>query len=129
MLTNYSTVDIPFSTINANIFYALFSTVIQDPTTNIMFESVENGPLLCGYVNLQVANPTDFPVLQRKEDIAGRLIAQINKQHPDLDLSPRAEVLDIVIDPFSVELANMSVRELFARVATASSALAQVHNG
>src|SRR5271157_1072910 len=128
MLTNYSTVDIPFSTINANIFYAMFSTVIQDPTTNIVYESVQNGPLLAGFVDLTLANPTDFPVLQRKEDIAGRLIAQINKQLPDLDLSPRSEVRDIFIDPFSIELANMSVREWFARVSTSISAISQVDN-
>ena len=128
MLTNYSTVDIPFSVVNATIFYAMFSTVIQDPITNIVYESVENGPLLAGYVNLKVANPTDFPVLQRKEDIAGRLIAQINKQLPDLDLSPRSEVRDIFIDPFSIELANMSVREWFARVSTSISAISQVDN-
>jgi Baseplate J-like protein len=128
MLTNYSTVNVPFSTINATTFYAMFSTVVQDPTTNILYESVENGPLLCGYVNLQVANPTDFPVLQRKEDIAGRLIAQINKQLPDLDLSPRSEVRDIFIDPFSIELANMSVREWFARVSTSISAISQIDN-
>jgi hypothetical protein len=128
MLTNYSTVDIPFSTINANTFYAMFSTVIQDPVTNIVYESVENGPLLAGYVNLKLANPTDFPVLQRKEDIAGRLIAQITKQLPDLDLSPRSEVRDIFIDPFSIELANMSVREWFARVSTSISAISQLDN-
>ena len=128
MLTNFSTVDVPFTVINAQQFYAMFSTVIQDPTTNIVYESVQNGPLLCGYVNLKVANPTDFPVLQRKEDIAGRLIAQINKQLPDLDLSPRSEVRDIFIDPFSIELANMSVREWFARVSTSISAISQVDN-
>jgi hypothetical protein len=128
MLTNYSTVDVPFSTINATQFYAMFSTVVQDPTTNIVYESVENGPLLAGYVNLHVANPSDFPVLQRKEDIAGRLIAQINKQLPDLDLSPRSEVRDIFIDPFSIELANMSVREWFARVSTSISAISQIDN-
>src|SRR5208283_2030595 len=128
MTTDYSSVTIPSVYINAQEFYALFSTVIQDPTTNIVYESVENGPLLCGYVNLQVANPTDFPVLQRKEDIAGRLIAQINKQLPDLDLSPRSEVRDIFIDPFSIECANMSVREWFSRVSTSISAISQVDN-
>lgn len=128
MLTNYSTVDIPFSTVNANIFYAMLSTVIQDPTTNIVYESVQNGPLLCGFVNLSLANPTDFPVLQRPPDIAGRLIAQINKQLPDLDLSPRSEVRDVFIDPFSIEVANMSVREWFARVSTSISAISQVDN-
>src|SRR5271170_6466208 len=128
MLTNYSTVDVPFSTINAQIFYAMFSTVIQDPNTNIVYESVENGPLLAGFVDLNLANPTDFPVLQRKEDIAGRLIAQINKQLPNLDLSPRSEIRDFFIDPFSLEVANMSVREWFARVSTSISGISQVDN-
>src|SRR5271154_1744341 len=128
MLTNYSTVDVPYASVNTQIFFAMLSTVIQDPTTNIVYESVENGPLLCGFVDLTVANPTDFPVLQRKEDIAGRLIAQINKQLPDLDLSPRSEIRDIFIDPFSIEVANMSVREWFARVSTSISAISQVDN-
>jgi uncharacterized phage protein gp47/JayE len=128
MLTNYSTVDVPYTMINATEFYAMLSTVIQDPTTNIVYQSVQNGPLLCGFVNLKVAGPADFPVLQRKEDIAGRLIAQINKQLPDLDLSPHSEIRDIFVDPFSIEVANMSVREWFARVSTSISAISQVDN-
>lgn len=128
MTTNFSSVDVPYSTINATAFYTMLSTVIQDPETNIVYESVQNGPLLCGYVNLKVANPTDFLVLQRKEDIAGRLIAQVNKQLPNLDLSPRSEIRDIFIDPFSIEVANMSVREWFARVSTSISAISQVDN-
>ena len=128
MTTNYSTVDIPSSIINQQIFYALFSTVIQDPVTNIMYESIDNGPLLAGFVNLKLAAPTDFPVLQRKEDIAGRLIAQINKQLPNLDLSPHSEIRDIFIDPFSIEVANMSVREWFSRVSESISAISQVDN-
>ncbi len=128
METNYSSVEIPYSTVNNSIFYALFSTVIQDPGTNTMYESVQNGPLTCGFVNLQLANPTDFPVLQRKEDIAGRLITQITRQLPNLDLSPRSEIRDIFIDPFSIELASMSVREWFARVSESISAISQVDN-
>jgi Baseplate J-like protein len=128
MTTNYSTVDVPSSIINQQVFYAVFSTVIQDPTTNIMYESIENGPLLAGFVNLKLAAPTDFPVLQRKEDIAGRLIAQINKQLPNLDLSPHSEIRDIFIDPFSIEVANMSIREWFARVSESISAISQVDN-
>ena len=75
---------------------------------------------------MKVVNPTDFPVLQRKEDIAGRLIAQINRQRPDLDLSPRSEIRDTVVDPVALELSNMSVREWFARVSTSISAISQV---
>lgn len=124
--TNFSNVDIPSSLINASTFYALFSTVIQDPHSNALYESVQNGPILSGFVNLKVVNPTDFPVLQRKEDIAGRLISQINRQRPNLDLSPRSEIRDIFVDPFSIEAANMSVRDWFARVSTSISAISQV---
>lgn len=126
LLTNFSSVNVPFTTVNNNVFYALFSTVIQDPTTNAIYESVQNGPLTCGFVNLKVVNPTDFPVLQRKEDIAGRLISQVTRQRPDLDLSPRSEIRDIFIDPFSIEVSNMSVREWFARVSQSISAISQV---
>ena len=128
MAANFSSVDIPSSLINQDTFYALFSTVIQDTMgTNVLYESVQNGPLLCGFVNLRVVSPTDFvPALQRKEDIAGRLIGQIVRQIPTLDLSPRSEIRDIFIDPFSIECANMSVREWFARVSTSISAISQV---
>jgi uncharacterized phage protein gp47/JayE len=126
MSTDFSSVDIPFTFVNSNVFYAMFSTVIQDPQTNALYESVQNGPLKGGFVNLRVVNPTDFPVLQRKEDIAGRLIGQITRQMPDLDLSPRSEIRDLFIDPFSIEVANMSVREWFARVSASISAISQV---
>jgi uncharacterized phage protein gp47/JayE len=125
---NYSSVDVQSSIINNTTFYALFSTVVQDPTSNAIYESVQNGPLLCGFVNLSLAKPTDFPVLQRKEDIAGRLIGQITRQRPDLDLSPRSEIRDIFVDPFSIETANMSVREWFSRVSSSISAITQVDN-
>jgi uncharacterized phage protein gp47/JayE len=128
MTTNYSTVQVPASFVSGNTFYALLSTVIQDPGTNVMYESVQNGPLLCGFVNLKVTNPTDFPVLQRKEDIAGRMISQVNRQEPNLDLSPRSEIRDTMIDPPSIEMANLSVREWFARVSTSISAISQVDN-
>lgn len=126
ILTDYSSVDIPFTFVNSNVFYAMFSTVVQDPHTSAVFESVQNGPLTCGFVNLRIVNPTDFPVLQRKEDIAGRLIGQIVRQQPDLDLSPRSEIRDLFVDPFSIECANMSVREWFARVSSSISAISQV---
>jgi hypothetical protein len=128
MTTDYSSVDVPSTFVSGQIFYAMLSTVIQDPGTNVMYESVQNGPLLCGFVNLKVTNPTDFPVLQRKEDIAGRMISQVNRQEPNLDLSPRSELRDTIIDPPSLELANLSVREWFARVSTSISAISQVDN-
>lgn len=126
MTTNFSSVDIPSALINSGTFYALFSTVIQEPGTNVLFESVQNGPLLSGFVNLHMVSPTDFPPPARKEDIAGRLIGQIIRQQPSLDLSPRSEIRDIFIDPFSIEAANMSVREWFARISTSISGISQV---
>lgn len=124
---NYSSVNIaPSDVQNANIFYALLSTVIQDPNTNAVFESQQNGPITCGFVNLHVVAPTDFLALQRKEDIAGRMISQITRIFPDLDLTPRSETRDIVIDPVSLELANMSVREWFSRVSSSISAISQL---
>jgi hypothetical protein len=124
---NFSSVNIaPSDVQNAEIFYAMLSTVIQDPNTNAVFESQQNGPITCGFVNLHVVSPTDFLALQRKEDIAGRMIQQITRIYPDLDLTPRSETRDIVIDPVSLELANMSVREWFSRVSTSISAISQV---
>ncbi len=127
MPTNYSTVDVPQSFFGTtNQFYALFSTVIQDSASNAVYESQQNGPLTCGFVNLKVVNPTDFPVLQRQQDIAGRIIAQIMRQQPNLDLSPRSEIRDTLVDPVAAELSNMSVREWFARVSTSISGISQV---
>jgi hypothetical protein len=123
---NFSSVDIPFTAINTNQFYVMLSTVIQDPATNTVFESQQNGPITCGFVNLRLVKPTDFLALQRKEDIASRLIAQITRLYPDLDLTPRSEARDLMIDPFSLELANMSVREWFSRCSTSISAISQL---
>lgn len=123
---NYSSVDIPFATINNQEFFALVSTVIQDPNTQVVFESQQNGPITCGYVNLRLVQPADFLALQRPPDIAGRLIQQMTKIYPNLDLTPRSEARDIMIDPFAIELSNMSVREWFSRCATSISAISQI---
>lgn len=122
----YSSVDIPFNAVNADQFYVVLSTVIQDPQNQTVFESNQNGPVACGFVNLKQVSPTDFLALQRKEDVASRLISYITKNYPDLDLSPRSELRDLFIDPFAIELANMSVREWFSRCSTSISAMAQL---
>ena len=125
----YNYVDIPPSAVsNANQFYALLSTVVQDPVTNALFESQQNGPILCGFVNLHLVSPTDFLALQRKEDIAGRLITNMTTLYPDLDLSPRSELRDLLIDPVAIELSNMSVREWFDRCSASVSAMSQIDN-
>lgn len=126
---NYSSVDVPvsfFTNLINQTFYALVSTVIQDPNTQVIYESQQNGPVTCGFVNLRLVSPTDFLALQRKEDIAGRLISFMTSIYPDLDLTPRSEARDIMIDPVALELANASVREWFSRCATSISAIAQV---
>lgn len=131
MPTNYSTVNVPSTFFGATPeFYAMFSTVIQEinPNSTTIYESQQNGPLACGYVNLHVVSPTDFPVLQRQQDIAGRLIAQILRQQPNLDLSPRSEIRDTIVDPVAQELSNMSVREWFSRCSTSVSAISQIDN-
>lgn len=124
---NYSSVVLtPGDVQNLDIFYVMLSTVIQDPSTQAIFESQQNGPITAGFVNLHVISPTDFLALQRKEDIAGRLINQVTRLYPDLDLSPRSELRDLIFDPISLELANMSVREWFSRVSTSISAINQL---
>jgi hypothetical protein len=125
---NFSAVDVPQSAVTTDIFYAMAATVIQDPNTNVVYQSQYSGPLTCGFVNLRVVSPTDFLALQQKENIAGRLITQITAIYPNLDLTPRSELRDLVIDPVSVELSNMSVREWFARCSTSISAISQVDN-
>ena len=127
--TNFSAIAIPQTDVNgAAEFYAVVSTVIQDPQTNVLFESQQNGPITCGYVDLTKVSPTDFLGLQRKEDIAARIIAGITRLYPELDLSPRSELRDLFIDPISIELSNMSVREWFARVSQSISAISQLDN-
>lgn len=126
---NFNYIDISQTDVNnADVFYAMLSTVVQDPTSQVVFESQQNGPITCGFVNLKLVSPTDFLALQRKEDIASRMIQQVTRNYPNLDLSPRSELRDLMIDPVSIELANMSVREWFSRVSTSVSALSQVDN-
>ena len=127
----YNYMDIPFNSLPQSLggaiqFYAMLSTVVQDPISYAVFESQQNGPVTCGFVNLSLVSPTDFLALQRKEDIAGRLITQMMTLYPNLDLTPRSEVRDLLVDPVSIELANMSVREWFARVGASISAISQV---
>jgi hypothetical protein len=131
MPTNYSTLNVPSTFFGAATeFFAMFSTVIQEtnPNSTAVYESQQNGPLTCGFVNLKVVSPTDFPVLQRQQDIAGRIISQILRQQPNLDLSPRSEIRDVIVDPLAVELSSMSVREWFARNSTSISAISQIDN-
>lgn len=125
---NFSAVTIPSSAVNSDIFYAMVATLIQDPNTHTVYQSQYNGPVTCGFVNLRKVNPSDFLALQRPQDIAGRVITQITTQYPNLDLTPRSEIRDLVVDAFAVETANMSVREYFARVSTSISALSQIDN-
>lgn len=126
---SFNYIDVPQSDVGgADVFYAMLSTVIQDPATQAVFESQQSGPFTCGFVNLKLVALTDFLALQRKEDIAGRMISQINRNYPNLDLAPRSELRDLMIDPVAIELSNMSVREWFTRISESVSALSQVDN-
>ena len=126
--TTFDSVSIAQSYVNADIFYAVASTILQDPTSNQIYESQQVGPITCGFVNLKAVNPTDFLALQRKEDVAQRMISQIIRIYPDLDLTPRSENRDLFIDPFAVEISNMSVRQWYALCCQSISALAQIDN-
>lgn len=125
---NYCSATIPLTTVNQNIFYVTLTTVLQDPNTNAVYESLAAGPFTCGFVNLKVVNPIDFLALQKATDIATRLITELNRRDPDLDLTARSEIRDLMINPLSLELANMSVREWFSRCAQSVSALSQLDN-
>ena len=123
---DYSSLTIPSSTVNTDVFYVILSSLMQDPVTNQVYESQDAGPFLCGFVNLKKVNPTDFLALQQSSDIATRLITEVTRRRPDLDLTARAEIRDLIINPLSLELANMSVREWFSRCAISISAISQI---
>lgn len=125
---NYDSINIPQATTNADLFYVILTTVVQDPTTNDVYESQAAGPFTAGYVDLHLVKPTDFLALQKAQDIAGRLIGEMTRRRPDLDLTARSEFRDCIINPFALELANMSVREWYARESSSISALAQIDN-
>ena len=109
---------------NANKFYVILSTVIQDPSSNHIYESNFNGPFTCGFVDLRQVSPTDFLTVQQKEEVALRLITSTTQNYPDLDLSPRSELRDVLIDPVALEISEQSVREWFARVSSSITAIA-----
>ena len=50
------------------------------------------------------------------------------KLYPNLDLTPRSEIRDLLIDPVAIELSNMSVREWFSRCSQSISAISQIDN-
>lgn len=123
---NYDSISIPSSVVNADIFYITLTTLIQDPETGTVYESQAAGPYTCGFVNLKKVGPTDFLALQQSTDIASRMIANMYRRRPDLDLTPRSEFRDVVINPIALELAAMSLREWFSRCSVSISALAQI---
>jgi hypothetical protein len=122
----YSSVAIPSTTVNAQLFYVILTALIQDPTTNQVYESQASGPFACGFVDLSLVNPTDFLALQQAPDIASRMIQELTRRRPDLDLTARSEVRDIIINPMAIELANMSIREWFTRCSMSISAIAGI---
>ena len=125
--TSYSSVVFPQSIASGqNYFYAVLSTVLQDPITNTIYESNYNGPFQLGFVDLRQVSPYDYIYLQQKEDIASRLITSAMANYPQLDLTPRSELRDLQIDPISLELSQQSVREWFGRCSQSISAMAAI---
>jgi len=123
---NYSNAIFQSSTTtNSNLqFYVILSSVVQNIADNKIYESSYAGPFTCGFVDLRQVQPTDFPYVQQKESIATRLINSTISDYPDLDLTPRSELRDVLVDPVSLELANQSIREWFGRLSNSISAMA-----
>jgi uncharacterized phage protein gp47/JayE len=122
----YSEIEIFRQLGDADTFYVTLSTLVQDQDSKAIYESQYNGPLKCGYVDLKRVSPSDYLALQNQTDIASRIVSQVSGTNPGLDLSPRSEVRDLIIDPISSELSNASVRVWFDLVSRSVSALDQV---
>ena len=119
----YSTATFPRSQVEADEFFVALSTVIQDPDTHHVHESYTAGPFRCSFVDLRTVSPEDFPAGMTPEDIAVQLIRRLGQERPELDLSPRSELRDTLIDPVALELSNASTREWFSRVGQSVDAM------
>jgi hypothetical protein len=125
-LVTYSSVDILYSQINADQFFVLVATVVQDPNTHQVYQSAAAGPFTCSFVNLGQVSPADFPPTTQPEQIAGDIITLVAQEYGGLDQSPRSETRDLQVDPFSLELANATIRSWFTRASASLSALCQI---
>jgi hypothetical protein len=125
-LVTYSSVDIMRTAIGADQFFALASTMVQDPDTQQVYESVASGPFTCSFVNLSQVSPADFPPTTQPEQIAGGIIGLIAQEYGGLDQSPRSETRDLQVDPFALELSNATIRSWFTRVSSSLSALVAI---
>jgi hypothetical protein len=123
---NYSSVQIPYSTINADIFYVRLSVMVQNPSTSLIYQSRYVGPILAGFTDIRQTNPSDFLALQRSSDIASRMITEMTRRQPNLDLTPRAELRDTVVNTVALELANMSFRQWFAECSRSVTAMLEI---
>lgn len=129
--TTENIVDVKYSSVEllpdpngtVDTFYVVLSTLIQDPDTKHIYESRFNGPFKAGFVDLRRVNLTDFLALQDQNDIASRMISNILTTNPDIDLSARSELRDLIIDPVAIEFSNASIREWFNRFSCSISAL------
>ena len=122
----YSQVTFIKSQVANELFYVMLTSVVQDPLTHHIHESYGVGPFECTFVDLRSVLVTDFPSGFTPEDIAVQLIANISQAYPQLDLTPRSELRDTLIDPVSMELALASTRQWFANVSQCVEALAQI---
>lgn len=134
-VVTYGYEDIPYSefTIGSDVFpggttefYVVLSSVVQDEETKLLYESTYNGPFKCGFVNLRTVDPLDFPAAQTMEAITARIITDTINANPELDLSPRSELRDFIIDPVAREFSRSSVKDWFSHVSKSVSALYQL---
>lgn len=122
----YSAMEFARSQVDYDEFYVQLSTVLQDPDTHHVHESYAAGPFKCSFVDLRKVQPTDFPAGFTPEDEAAKLIQNLTQEYPQLDLAPRSEMRDVLVDPVALELSNDSTRQWFTRVSQSVSALAQI---
>lgn len=122
----YSAMEFARSQVDYDEFYVQLSTVLQDPDTHHVHESYAAGPFKCSFVDLRKVQPTDFPAGFTPEDEAVQLIQNLAQEYPQLDLAPRSEMRDVLIDPVSMEFSNDSTRQWFTRVSQSISAMAQL---
>lgn len=123
----YSSVEFLKSSVSGvDTFYIMLTTLIQDPDTHHVHESFAAGPFECSFVDLRKVTLTDFPGATTPEANAVSLIKSMTPLYPKLDLGPRTEPRDLLVDPIAIECANKSTRDWFTRVAQSVSSLVAV---
>ena len=122
----YSKAEFYLASAPAETFYVMLTSVVQDPLTHHVHESYAVGPFECTYVDLRKVLLTDFPPKSSANEIATRMVETIAPKYPGLDLFPRTEPRDVLVDPVAQELYYAFVRNWFSNVCHSVGALAQL---